>query len=401
MKQKTNYDLELLKATGFCHGIENYSRHLSQRPPGSKPICLLDYFQDDYILFIDESHISIPQIRGMYEGDKSRKQTLVDYGFRLPSALDNRPLQFTEFLTKVRQTIYVSATPGEWEIDKSRHEVIEQLVRPTGLVDPEIDIRPIEGQIENLTKEIIDRKNKGQRVLVTTLTKRLAEALTDYLNDENHIRQFYPKPQEALIPKVAYLHSDIDTLDRQDILDDLRKGVYDVLVGINLLREGLDLPEVTLVAILDADKEGFLRSRTSLIQTMGRAARHVEGRIIMYADTITRSMQAAIEEVSRRRQIQLEYNLTHGITPTSIQKAIKEKLIERTPEEKDKKQNFSVRLTPKGEDLPIEAIKRDDYTPQDLELLIKRLRKAMLVAAKALDFEKAAKIRDKIQELQS
>jgi excinuclease ABC subunit B len=397
LEQKVNYDLDMISELGFVNGIENYSRYFDGRNPGDPPYTLLEFFNqyDEWLLVIDESHITIPQIRGMYNGDRSRKQTLIDYGFRLPSALDNRPLKFEEFLTKIDKTIYVSATPNDWELTRPHVSVIQQLVRPTGLVDPEVEVRPTQNQIEDLTKEIIKRKEKGQRILVTTLTKRLAEALTDYLNDEKNLQLLVGA--NTPIPKVAYLHSDIDTLDRQDILDDLRKGEYDVLVGINLLREGLDLPEVSLVAILDADKEGFLRSKTSLIQTMGRAARHLEGHVIMYADHITGSMKAAIEEVARRRKIQLEFNEKHNISPQSISKEIREKLIKREPKE-DKKQTV-LKLTPKGEQINIETIKADDYDPQDRELLKKRLRKVMLAAAKDLEFEKAAKIRDKIQEL--
>lgn len=402
LEQKVTYDLDMIKELGFVNGIENYSRYFDGRNPGDPPYTLIDYYMQkkDWLLIIDESHITLPQIRGMYNGDQARKQTLINYGFRLPSALDNRPLQFNEFLSRINQAVYVSATPGDWELTRPAVMIAEQLIRPTGLVDPEIEVRPTKGQIADLTLEIIKRKKLGQRVLVTTLTKKLAEAITDYLNDEKNI----PSTEEqadsrgVLLPKVAYLHSDVDTLDRQDILDDLRSGVYDVLVGINLLREGLDLPEVSLVAILDADKEGFLRSRTSLIQTMGRAARHIEGKVIMYGDKMTGSMQIAIDEVNRRRKIQLEYNMEHGITPVSIQKGIREKLIKRA-EVKEGKKELSVKLTPKGKEIEIEKIKADDLTPHDLEQTIKRLRRAMLESAKALEFEKAARIRDKIRDL--
>ncbi|NMC35670.1 excinuclease ABC subunit B [Candidatus Beckwithbacteria bacterium] len=406
LDQKVNYDLDMITELGFVNGIENYSRYFDNRKPGEPPYTLLDFFRQkkNWLLIIDESHMTVPQIRGMYNGDQARKQTLIDYGFRLPSALDNRPLQFNEFLGKIPQTVYVSATPADWELERSKGMIVEQLIRPTGLVDPEVEVRPTQNQIQDLTKEILKRKIKGQRVLVTTLTKKLAEALTDYLNEEEHISSAAEELDISLSEqklKVAYLHSDVDTLDRQDILDDLRKGEYDVLIGINLLREGLDLPEVSLVAILDADKEGFLRSRTSLIQTMGRAARHIDGQIIMYGDVVTGSMQAAIDEVKRRRQIQIAYNQKHGITPTSIQKEIREKLIERELKEQVKKRDQVVRLTPKGEEVEITQIKKDDFTPEDINLLVKRLRKAMLASARDLDFEKAAKIRDKIRELQN
>lgn len=400
LEQKVTYDMDMVKELGFVNGIENYSRYFDGRNPGDPPYTLIDYFMQkkDWLLVIDESHITLPQIRGMYNGDQARKQTLIDYGFRLPSALDNRPLQFNEFLARINQAIYVSATPTDWEMTRPNVVVAEQLIRPTGLIDPEIEIRPTANQIADLTLEIIKRKDRGQRVLVTTLTKKLAEAITDYLNDEKNY-QLFENIDTKNLPKIAYLHSDVDTLDRQDILDDLRSGVYDVLVGINLLREGLDLPEVSLVAILDADKEGFLRSQTSLIQTMGRAARHVEGKVIMYADSTTGSMQRAIEEVGRRREIQLKYNQEHGITPQTITKEIREKLIKRVEGKEIKKHTLTLQLTPKGREVEIEKIKADDLTPHDLEQMIKRLRRAMLDAAKALEFEKAAKIRDKIREL--
>ena len=300
LEQRTNYDIEMLEEIGFCSGIENYSRHLSQRPAGSRPYTLIDYFPDDFMLFVDESHVSIPQVGGMYEGDRSRKQNLVDFGFRLPSALDNRPLKFPEFEKLIKQTIYVSATPGPYEMEKTGGKVVEQIIRPTGLLDPIIEVKPVENQIDDLIENIHKTIEKKERVLVTTLTKRMAEDLTDYLS-ENGI-------------KVKYLHSDIKTIERSEIIRDLRLGKFDVLIGINLLREGLDLPEVSLIAILDADKEGFLRSETSLIQTIGRAARNSKGHVIMYADKITRSMKKAIDETERRRKIQTEFNEKHGIT---------------------------------------------------------------------------------------
>lgn len=374
LEQRTNYDLKMINELGYVNGIENYSRYFDGRKPGEAPYSLLEYFNDvsnDWLVVIDESHITLPQLRGMYNGDQARKQTLIDYGFRLPSALDNRPLQYEEFLKKVDKTIYVSATPNEYEISLSGSEnVAEQLVRPTGIVDPEITIRKTDGQIENLLSEIKDTTAKGERVLVTTLTKRMAEDLSAYL-EENGI-------------KVTYLHADVETLDRQDILDDLRSGVYDVLIGINLLREGLDLPEVSLVAILDADKEGFLRSKTSLIQIMGRGARRINSRVILYADNVTGSMEEAIAEVKRRRKHQLEYNKEHGITPKSIEKAIREKLVER-------KENILEDLKP--------LMDKEVLLPDEREKIIKQLKKEMIAAAKELDFETAALLRDKIRFL--
>jgi len=366
LSQRVNYDLEMIQAVGYVNGIENYSRYFDGRSPGDPPYSLLDYFSNDYLLIIDESHISVPQIRGMYRGDRSRKQTLIDFGFRLPSALDNRPLKFEEFLRRMGKTIYTSATPDEWEISQSQPFVIEQLIRPTGLVDPQIIIRPTADQITDLISEITLRTAKKQRVLVTTLTKRMAEDLTAYLEEKGL--------------KVQYLHSDIDTLKRLDVLSDLRSGNCDVVVGINLLREGLDLPEVSLVAILDADKEGFLRSKTALIQTMGRASRHLEGTVIMYADTVTRSMQAAIAEVNRRRQIQIDYNLKYHITPVSITKPIRDRIVEMAPENPIK----------------IDMSDINQLIPEDLTTLLKMLRRQMLTAAKNLDFELAALLRDKI-----
>ncbi|NMB57046.1 excinuclease ABC subunit UvrB [Candidatus Beckwithbacteria bacterium] len=403
LEQRVNYDLDMIAELGYVNGIENYSRYFDGRNPGDPPYSLLEYFRQkkDWLLVVDESHITLPQIRGMYNCDQARKRTLIDYGFRLPSALDNRPLQFNEFLQKIGKTIYLSATPADWELNLPQVQVIEQIVRPTGLIDPDIEIRPTQNQVQDLAKEIMQRKAKGQRVLVTTLTKRLAEALTDYLNEEKNFANVETGRDLSLQikPKVAYLHSDIDTLDRQDILDDLRAGEYDVLVGINLLREGLDLPEVSLVAILDADKEGFLRSRNSLIQIMGRAARHVEGHVIMYADQKTKSMQQAIEEVERRRALQKAYNEKNGIEPQSIQKEIRKKLIENR--QKDGEKKTTLQLTPRGKEVAIEQIKVENYTPDDLKTLVKRLKKAMFAAARELDFEKAARIRDKVREIEN
>jgi len=382
LEQKVNYDLEMIEELGYVNGIENYSRYFDGRNPGEPPFTLLDYFPKDYLLIIDESHMTVPQIRGMYNGDASRKKTLVDFGFRLPAAFDNRPLRFDEFLRRTGQTVFVSATPAEWEKSYSQGRIVEQLIRPTGILDPQVDIRPTKGQIKDLVSEIIKRKKTSQRMLVTTLTKKMAEALSEYLNDP-------AKVKPGLKIKVSYLHSDIDTLERQDILDDLRAGRYDVLVGINLLREGLDLPEVSLVAILDADKEGFLRSETSLIQTMGRASRHVSGKVIMYADQVTGSMKRAIAEVERRRDIQERYNKTHHITPKTIKKPIRQKLIEK----RQKKQSSNQ---------AIEQLNNTDInqlTPDDRQKYIKSLEKAMRQAARELDFELAAKIRDKLLEI--
>jgi excinuclease ABC subunit B len=368
LEARTNYDMEMLREAGYCHAVENYSRHLAQRPAGSPPSTLLDYFPDDFLLFIDESHMTIPQIRGMFNGDRSRKETLVEYGFRLPSALDNRPLNFTEFGQRINQVIYTSATPGEYEYQHSR-QVVEQLVRPTGLLEPTVEIKPTKGQIDDLLEQIKARVGKKERCLVTTLTKRMAEELADYLIEMDI--------------KTHYLHSEIDTLERVEILRDLRLGVYDVVVGINLLREGLDLPEVSLVAILDADKEGFLRSAWALIQTMGRAARHIDGHVIMYADTVTKSMQAAIDETQRRRRIQETYNKEHGITPQGIRKAIKD---------------ITARVKVAAD---VHAV-YDASTPitrEDIARLVKELEAQMKTAARNLEFEKAALIRDRIIEL--
>lgn len=367
LSQRTKYDLEMLKETGFVKGIENYSRHLDGRKPGEPPATLLDFFPKDFLLIVDESHMTLPQVRGMYNGDHARKLTLVDYGFRLPSALDNRPLTYGEFQKHINQAIYVSATPGEYEL-KVSPKPAEQVIRPTGLLDPEIEVRSSDGQIDDLMEEIDKRIAKGQRTLITTLTKRMAEDLTDHLKERG--------------VKTAYIHSDIDTLERGDILRDLREGVYDVLVGINLLREGLDLPEVSLVAILDADKEGFLRSESALIQTIGRAARHEEGKVIMYANFITESMEKAITETNRRREIQKEYNKKHGITPHSVQKEISMGLRAIIPE-KEKENKLDIKRVPKDE----------------LPALIKQLSSEMQLAAANLEFERAAALRDEVTRI--
>lgn len=371
LEQKTNYDLEMIQEFGYCNGIENYSRYFEGRTPGEPPYTLMEYFPKDYLLIVDESHITLPQIRGMYNGDRSRKETLVDFGFRLPSALDNRPLKYEEFQRRINQAIYVSATPDEYELSLA-DDVAEQLVRPTGILDPQVTVKPTQGQIPDVIREIELRVNIKERVLVTTLTKRMAEDLTDYLKEKGI--------------KVNYLHSDIETLKRSDILRSLRLGEYDVIVGINLLREGLDLPEVSLVVILDADKEGFLRSRTSLIQTMGRAARHIDGEVIMYADKITKSMKAAIDEVDRRRKYQISYNKKHNITPRNIEKALRDRLIEKV-EELDQKA---------GKELSVDQIPMNER-----QKMIKILENQMNQAAAILDFEEAARIRDQIKELGS
>ncbi len=369
LAQRTRFDLEMLEETGFVKGIENYSRYLTDREPGEQPATLMDYYPDDYLLFVDESHMTIPQVRGMYNGDRARKEVLVDYGFRLPSALDNRPLTFTEFERHINQAVYVSATPAEYELSRSP-EPIQQVIRPTGLLDPVIEVRPIDGQIDDLIAEIRSSIAKHHRVLVTTLTKRMAEDLAEYLQELNI--------------KVAYLHSDIETLERTDILRDLRLGTYDVVVGINLLREGLDLPEVSLVAILDADKEGFLRSEQALVQTIGRAARHEEGRVLMYADRVTGSMQRAMDETNRRRAIQETYNKAHGITPTSITKSIEKGLRPDLPEEA------------KRAKLDLKKIPKDEYGH-----LARDLTAQMDLAAANLEFEKAAELRDIIADIKS
>lgn len=367
LEQRTNYDLEMLQEMGFCSGIENYSRHLSGREPGSRPYTLIDYFPKDFLLIIDESHVTIPQIRGMFNGDRSRKQTLVDYGFRLPSALDNRPLQFNEFESMVNQAIYVSATPGPYE-KEHQENYVEQIIRPTGLLDPKIEVRPIKGQIDDLVSEINMRAEKGERTLVTTLTKKMAEDLTKYFKE--------------LGIKVTYMHSDVDTIERMEIIRDLRLGVYDVLIGINLLREGLDLPEVSLVAILDADKEGFLRSETSLIQTSGRAARNVDGIVIMYADTITKSMETTISETERRRKIQNQYNIDHNIVPKTIEKGIRDVIATTIASEDNETYDVD-----------------DEFTNEEIEAMIEGLKVRMYKEAEGLNFEAAAEIRDKIEEL--
>lgn len=368
LEQKTRYDMEMMKEIGFCKSMENYSIYFDGRKSGQPPYTLLDYFPDDYLMFVDESHITIPQVGGMYNGDRARKTNLIEHGFRLPTAYDNRPLNFNEFRKKQKSTIYFSATPDQWEVMDSNGSVVELLTRPTGLLDPNIDVRKTENQIDDVISEVRENVKKKERVLITTLTKRMAEDLTDYLKDYDI--------------KVAYLHSDIDTVERVEILRDLRLGEYDVLVGINLLREGIDLPEVSLVVILDADKEGFLRSKTSLVQTIGRAARHLNGRVIMYADNITESMKYAIEETNRRREYQQEYNKKHGITPTGIKKAIRDRLVEKEDIEK------------KELDIQVEKL-----TEKQRKMMIKELRGKMLLAADNLQFEKAASLRDKIKEL--
>jgi excinuclease ABC subunit B len=371
LKQRTQYDLEMLREMGYCKGIENYSRHLTGRKPGEPPYTLLDFFPDDYLVFIDESHMTIPQLGGMYAGDKSRKDSLIEHGFRLPSAYDNRPLLFSEFMERIKQVVYVSATPGPYELEHSQ-QVVEQIVRPTGLLDPQVSVRPIKGQIDDLLGEIKQRERKKERVLVTTLTKRMAEDLTDYLKEMG--------------VRVRYLHSEINTLERMQIIRDLRLGEFDVLVGINLLREGLDLPEVSLVAILDADKEGFLRSDRALIQTIGRAARNVEGLVIMYADQITDSMERAISETNRRRQLQLEYNQVHGITPETVKKAVRD-LIQATTMVAEKEEAY----------IPTKDVK--ELSQGELEQWIKQVEKEMQAAARQLAYEKAAELRDLLFEL--
>jgi excinuclease ABC subunit B len=470
LKQKVSHDIDMLKELGFVNGIENYSRYFDGRQPGDAPFTLLDHFvasaerfnNGKYLAFIDESHITLPQVRGMHAGDASRKTTLIEYGFRLPSALDNRPLKSYEFMQRLRQAVYVSATPDAYEVSLAGGETVEQLIRPTGLVDPPIVIRPTMKQIEDLVVEVIARKNLGERTLVTTLTKRMAEALTEYLNDPEKIKQLVeerleqveqqkeqdtsesirlkdgllpvddmeigkiplqllnasqhltplPNIETLQYPKVAYLHSDIETLERSDILDDLRRGEYDVVVGINLLREGLDLPEVSLVAILDADKEGFLRSRTSLIQTMGRAARHQDGQVILYADILTKSMKAAIMESQRRRVIQLEFNATHDITPQGIQKPFRERMIEKkedegadssgmfnTKKKGEKRDEPLIINLNKAEQIDLNAIQPADLTPSDKQRLAAKLRRRMLIAANDMDFELATILRDTISKL--
>lgn len=371
LEQRTKYDMEMLRETGFCNGVENYSRHISGRAPGSPPFTLIDYLPKDFLLFVDESHVTLPQVRAMYAGDRARKENLVKYGFRLPSAFDNRPLNFDEFWGKLNQAVFVSATPAEFEKEAST-KIVEQVIRPTGLLDPEVEVRPIDGQVDDLYSEIIQRIEDNERVLVTTLTKKIAERLTEYFED--------------LGVKVRYLHSDVKTIERMEIIRDLRLGEFDVLVGINLLREGLDIPEVSLVAILDADKEGFLRSETSLIQTIGRAARNADGKVIMYADTITNSMKYAIDETNRRRKLQIEYNQKHGITPKTIIKQVHE-VIEATTE--------------LGKSDSAAKAKQHEKKPVDRERMIAELTIDMKKAAELLQFELAAQIRDEIRRLQN
>jgi excinuclease ABC subunit B len=371
LEQRTQLDLEMIQEMGYCSGIENYSRHLDGRKTGQAPSCLLDYFPEDYLLFMDESHISVSQVGGMYNGDISRKKTLVDYGFRLPSALDNRPLSFDEFLERMGQTVYVSATPGDWEIERSQGIIVEQIIRPTGLVDPEVEVRPTSGQMDDLLGECLKRQDRDERVLITTLTKRMAEDLTDFIHERG--------------VRTRYLHSDIDTLERVAIIQALRGGEFSVLVGINLLREGLDIPEVSLVAILDADKEGFLRSYRSMIQTFGRASRNLHGRVIMYADKITGSMQKAMEETDRRRVRQIQFNRDHDIVPTTIIKTGANTLYDL--HQHDRSESLS---------LAAEEILAYGTDKTKLEMEIKKLDREMRSLARDLEFEKAAKARDKI-----
>ncbi|MBI2590978.1 MAG: UvrB/UvrC motif-containing protein, partial [Candidatus Blackburnbacteria bacterium] len=389
VERRVTYDLEMIEEVGYVNGIENYSRYFDGRKSGDAPYTLLDYYKhnygDDFLVVIDESHMTIPQIGGMYNGDLARKRTLIDFGFRLPSAYDNRPLKFEEFLRRTPKVLYTSATPANWELARAgKNGIAQQLIRPTGIPDPEVVVKPTEGQIPDLIREISERVKKEQRTLVTTLTKRMAEDLTSYLKDEGL--------------KVQYLHSEVNTLDRTDILDQLRRGDYDVLVGINLLREGLDLPEVSLVAILDADKEGFLRSETSLIQVMGRAARHIEGKVIMYADNITGSMQRAIREVERRRLLQLDYNKNHNITPKTIVKPIREKLIDRGQVQETEPLLYGIERDVVNS---FENLSPDGLTPRDRKNMILKLRRAMTAAAKDLNFELAAKFRDRVRQLES
>ena len=375
IKQRTEYDLAMLEEMGFVGGIENYSRWMDGRQPGEPPFTLLDFFPDDFLIVADESHVTMPQIRGMFNGDKARKETLVNYGFRLPSALDNRPLKLSEFEKRVNQIIYMSATPGDYELERvTPDHVAEQIIRPTGLLDPEVEVRPVMGQIDDLVGEINQRVDQNERVFITTLTKRMAEDLTDYLKNVGL--------------KVAYLHADIKTLERTEIIRDLRLGKYDVLIGINLLREGIDVPEVSLVAILDADKEGFLRNPRSLIQTIGRAARNANGHVIMYADKMTRSMQEAIDETARRREIQLQYNATHGITPMTIKKPIRDLISVRTE-------------TTTGEKIDLTQVAFKDLPKDEQKNIIANLENQMKAAAKALDFEEAAQLRDSVMSLKA
>jgi len=384
LKERTEFDIEMMRELGYCSGIENYSRYFDRRKAGARPFCLIDYFPDDFLMVIDESHVTVPQVRAMWGGDRSRKVNLVDYGFRLPSAMDNRPLTFNEFESILNQVIYVSATPSEYELRKSEGVVIEQLIRPTGLLDPEIDVRPSKNQIDDLLEEIDERVKKQERVLVTTLTKRMAEELTKFLERAN--------------VKCRYIHSEVQTLDRVEILRELRLGVFDVLVGVNLLREGLDLPEVSLVAILDADKEGFLRNQRSLVQTIGRAARNENGRVIMYADKITESMQLAIDETNRRRKTQQDYNLEHGIVPKTILKS-KEAIMEQTKVADSKKTTKRYYIEEEEKSLaadPVVAYLSTD----ELKKMVERTKKAMEKAAKELEFIEAARLRDEYLALQ-
>ncbi len=384
LKERTEFDMEMMRELGYCSGIENYSRYFDRRKAGARPFCLLDYFPDDYLMIIDESHVTIPQVRAMWGGDRSRKVNLVDYGFRLPSALDNRPLTFNEFESLLGQVVYVSATPGEYELRKSEGVVVEQLIRPTGLLDPEIDVRPSKNQIDDLLEEIDERVKKKERVLVTTLTKRMAEELTKFL--------------ERAAVKCRYIHSEVDTLDRVEILRELRLGVFDVLVGVNLLREGLDLPEVSLVAIMDADKEGFLRNQRSLVQTIGRAARNVNGRVIMYADTITESMQLAIDETNRRRKIQMDYNKANNITPTTIIRS-KEEIFRQTKVADSKKSTKRYYIEDEEKSLAADPVVA--YLSKDeLTKMADRTRRAMEKAAKELEFMEAARLRDELMAIQ-
>ena len=385
LKERTEFDIEMMRELGYCSGVENYSRYFDRRQKGQRPFCLLDYFPDDYLLVIDESHVTVPQVRAMWGGDRSRKENLVEYGFRLPSALDNRPLKFDEFEALTSQVIYVSATPGDYELNKTEGEVVEQIIRPTGLLDPIIDVRPSVNQIDDLLEEIDDRVKKEERVLVTTLTKRMAEELTKYL--------------ERARVKVRYIHSEVNPLDRVEILRELRLGIFDVLVGVNLLREGLDLPEVSLVAILDADKEGFLRNQRSLIQTIGRAARNENGRVIMYADVVTQSMQEAIDETNRRRSIQIEYNKAHGITPKTVRKS-KEAIMNQTSVADSKKNKKNYYAEPEEHSVAADPVVAYMSKPA-LEKMIEKTQKSMEKAAKELDFMEAARLRDELNELKS